>query len=87
MARAFGARPGEEAWSDVATDTERGEVAEELSADERSVREWRRDQFRRLGFGDAESDLLAECGDVDLGRVRSLAAAGCERATLLRIVL
>ena len=71
----------------MATETEHTETVEELSADERSVRDWRREQFLRLGFGEAESDLLAECGDVDLGRVRSLAAAGCDCATLLRIVL
>jgi hypothetical protein len=68
----------------MATETE---PLEALSDDERRVRDWRREQFEQLGFGRAESEMLAECGDVDLGRVRTLAAGGCDLATILRIVL
>jgi hypothetical protein len=62
-------------------------VAESLSADEQRVRDWRWEQFVALGFGHAESDLLADCADVDLGRVRTIVGAGCDHRTALRIVL
>jgi hypothetical protein len=62
-------------------------VVETLSEDERRVRDWRWEQFVALGFGQAESDLLADCADVDLGRVRTLVGAGCDHRTALRIVL
>jgi hypothetical protein len=62
-------------------------VLDELSEDERRVRDWRREQFRALGFASAEAAVLADCREVDLGRVRSLAASGCALDLILRIVL
>lgn len=63
------------------------EPDEELSDQEVLVREWRLSQFRLLGFDLLNSELLAECGHVDLGQVRALIAAGCDRSTALRIVV
>jgi hypothetical protein len=40
-----------------------------------------------LGFDLLNAELLAECGHVDLGQVRALIAAGCDRPTALRIVM
>jgi hypothetical protein len=65
------------------------EIAEiqELSEEGRRVRDWRRQQFESLGFSGAHAEILAECRDVDLGRVRSMVAAGCGLGTVLQIVL
>lgn len=60
---------------------------EELSKDEAQVRDWRRLQFRRLGFDSFEADLLAGSDHVDLGVVRRMAALGCDPDLILRIVL
>jgi hypothetical protein len=62
------------------------EPDEELSDQEVLVREWRLSQFRMLGFDLPNAELLAACGHVDLGQVRALIAAGCDRPTALRIV-
>jgi hypothetical protein len=59
----------------------------ELSDDEVRVREWRREQFRQLGFDGLDVELLADSQHVDLGDVRRLLARGCRHDVLLRIVL
>jgi hypothetical protein len=60
---------------------------EELSDAELRVRDWRREQFRALGFEGIDAEMLAGCQDVDLGRVRQLTARGCSLDLILRIVL
>jgi hypothetical protein len=60
--------------------------AEALTEIARVVR-WRRDQLRGLGFADIEADLLADCPEVDLGRVRTLVHTGCPLGLALRIVI
>ena len=60
--------------------------AEALTEDGR-VLEWRRDQFRGLGFADIEADLLAGWPQVDLGRVRTLIHIGCPLELAFRIVI
>jgi hypothetical protein len=57
------------------------------SPEHAQVHEWRQEQLRALGFGEAAAELLADCIDVDLGRVRSLVRAGCLPDLVLRIVL
>ena len=47
---------------------------------------WRLEQFRSLGFSDAEAIDLAG-SDVDLQLMRSLVAAKCPRHLALRIAL
>ena len=64
-------------------DEERGE---ELS-EEDLVLAWRMEQLLGLGFSDIQAMALARSPDVDLAQVRSLARAGCEHTTLLRIVV
>lgn len=66
--------------------------ADEIAANEApsgtdSVCQWRHEQFVRLGFEDSQATLLAYCSHVDLGRVRDLASRGCDRGTLMRIVI
>jgi hypothetical protein len=51
------------------------------------VQQWRHEQFLKLGFDDSQAMLLAHCTHVDLGRVRGLMAHGCDRTTLMRIVI
>jgi hypothetical protein len=48
------------------------------------VREWRRDQFHRLGFTSSEARSLAASG-ADLTAARALIAGGCDPATAYRI--
>lgn len=60
---------------------------EAYAEDERRVHEWRREQFRRLGFSELEAETLAATPDVDLHRVRTLTEQGCARTLVLRIVL
>ena len=59
---------------------------EELLGEERAILLWRAEQFRRLGFSDSDSWLLAE-SDADLGMARRLDGAGCVLETALRILL
>jgi hypothetical protein len=57
------------------------------SPEHAQVHKWRQEQLCALGFGEAAAELLADCIDVDLGRVRSLVRAGCLPDLVLRIVL
>ena len=47
---------------------------------------WRIDQFKELGFGEAEASDLAE-SDADLGQARHLLATGCSSTLALEILL
>ena len=49
------------------------------------VRQWRRDQFYRLGFTSSDARTLAISG-ADLTATRDLIAHGCDPATAYRIV-
>jgi len=49
------------------------------------VRQWRREQFYRLGFSNSDARTLARSG-ADLTRTRALIARGCDPATAYRIV-
>jgi hypothetical protein len=63
------------------------ETPAETPSDTDSVHRWRHEQFVRLGFDDSQATLLAFCSHVDLGQVRGLIGRGCDRETLMRIVL
>ena len=63
------------------------EPVEERSSEERAVRAWRRCEFVRAGFTEAIADVLADCLEIDLERVRGIVAAGCAPALATRIVL
>jgi hypothetical protein len=60
---------------------------EERSVEERAVQAWRRREFVRAGFCEAIADVLADCLEVDLERVRGIVAAGCAPALATRILL
>jgi hypothetical protein len=47
---------------------------------------WRIDQFKQLGFSEAEASDLAE-SDADLGQARHLLTTGCSSTLALRILL
>jgi len=47
---------------------------------------WRIDQFKALGFSEAEASDLAE-SDADLGQARHLLATGCSSTLALEILL
>ena len=47
---------------------------------------WRVDQFKELGFSEAEASDLAE-SDADLGQARHLLATGCSSTLALQILL
>ena len=47
---------------------------------------WRIDQFKELGFSEAEASDLAE-SDADLGQARHLLATGCSLPLALEILL
>ena len=49
------------------------------------VRQWRREQFYRLGFSNSDARTLARSG-ADLTATRDLIAHGCDPATAYRIV-
>ena len=49
------------------------------------VRQWRREQFYRLGFSNSDARTLARSG-ADLTATRELIAKGCDPATAYRIV-
>jgi len=49
------------------------------------VRQWRRDQFYRLGFTTSDARTLALSG-ADLTATRKLIEKGCDPATAYRIV-
>jgi hypothetical protein len=49
------------------------------------VRQWRREQFYRLGFSNSDARTLARSG-ADLTATRVLIAQGCDPATAYRIV-
>jgi hypothetical protein len=66
---------------------DREDVVEERSVEERAVQAWRRGEFVRAGFTDAIADVLADCVEIDLERVRGLVAAGCAPTLAARIVL
>jgi hypothetical protein len=57
-----------------------------LTQEQCRVLVWRTAQFVDLGFGEDESIALAK-GPVDLGRARTLMAAGCSPETASRILL
>ncbi|MGH3127435.1 MAG: hypothetical protein ACRDPX_05925 [Gaiellaceae bacterium] len=59
---------------------------DELSSEDQRVVGWRYDQFRSLGFGDAECWLLVDSG-ADLQLTRSLIGSGCPLHLALRIVV
>lgn len=63
------------------------ETAYEVSCDADPVHRWRYEQLVRLGFEDSQATVLASCSYVDLGQVRDLMSRGCERGTLMRIVI
>jgi hypothetical protein len=52
---------------------------------------WRIDQFKELGFSEAEASDLAESdadeSDADLGQARHLLATGCSAPLALEILL
>ncbi len=50
------------------------------------VRSWRREQFVRLGFSEAEALLLAD-SEADLGQARYLLDRGCSSPLALQILL
>jgi hypothetical protein len=50
-----------------------------------AVRQWRREQFYRLGFSNSDARTLARSG-ADLTATRELIAKGCDPATAYRIV-
>ena len=50
-----------------------------------AVRQWRREQFYRLGFSNSDARTLARSG-ADLTATRELIAHGCDPATAYRIV-
>jgi hypothetical protein len=68
------------------TDSTVTEELEELSAEERKIRDWRYDQLLALGLSQAHAELLADVG-TDLGFVRRLVAAGCSPDLAARIAL
>ena len=49
------------------------------------VRQWRRDQFYRLGFSNSDARTLAVSG-ADLTATRELIENGCNPATAYRII-
>jgi hypothetical protein len=49
------------------------------------VRQWRREQFYRLGFSNSDARTLAVSG-ADLTAARELIEKGCDPATAYRIV-
>lgn len=49
------------------------------------VRQWRREQFYRLGFSGSDARTLARSG-ADLTATRKLLAKGCDHETAYRIV-
>jgi hypothetical protein len=49
------------------------------------VRQWRREQFYRLGFSGSDARTLARSG-ADLSTTRKLIADGCDPETVYRIV-
>jgi hypothetical protein len=49
------------------------------------VRQWRREQFYRLGFSNSDARTLSRSG-ADLTTTRELIANGCDRETAYRIV-
>jgi hypothetical protein len=49
------------------------------------VRQWRREQFYRLGFSNSDARTLAKSG-ADLTATRELIEHGCDPATAYRIV-
>jgi hypothetical protein len=59
---------------------------EELLGEEREILLWRAEQFRRLGFSETDSWLLAE-SEADLGVARGLHGGGCRLETALKILL
>lgn len=63
------------------------ETSGETASDTDPVHRWRHEQLVRLGFEDSQATLLAFCSHVDLGQVRDLMSRGCDRRTLMRIVI
>ena len=49
------------------------------------MRQWRREQFYRLGFSNSDARTLARSG-ADLTATRKLIAEGCDPETAYRIV-
>ena len=63
------------------------ETTNEPASETDSVQQWRHEQLLRLGFDVSQATLLAFSPHVDLGRVRLLLTRGCDRRTLMRIVI
>jgi hypothetical protein len=61
-------------------------TAQEPFGEERAILLWRAEQFRRLGFSEADAWLLAE-SEADLGVARRLHGSGCGVGLALRILL
>jgi len=57
----------------------------QIRSDAVRVRQWRREQFYRLGFSNSDARTLARSG-ADLTATRELIAHGCDPATAYRIV-
>ena len=62
------------------------EELDELSPEERKIRDWRYDQLLDLGLSQAHAERLADVG-TDLGFVRRLVSAGCAPDLAARIAL
>ncbi|HVW90359.1 MAG TPA: hypothetical protein VHC01_12925 [Gaiellaceae bacterium] len=62
------------------------EELDELSPEERKIRDWRYDQLLELGLSQAHAELLADVG-TDLGLIRRLVGAGCAPDLAARIAL
>ncbi len=57
-----------------------------LRSEDVDIFRWRAEQFRQLGFGDAEAADLA-ASDADLGQARYLLGSGCPPHLALAILL
>lgn len=68
------------------TGTELDEAAAETTGEERLVRDWRLDQFLRLGFGPGAAVALVD-SPADLSVARRLIGQGCPPATAAAILL
>lgn len=62
------------------------EELDELSPEERKIRDWRYDQLLELGLSQAHAELLADVG-TDLGFIRRLVGSGCSPDLAARIAL
>jgi hypothetical protein len=76
-------RTSTRSYEEMSSDTEpreRGCIDEQ-----RLIQQWRREQFRVMGFAPAEARRLT-AASVDLGDMRRLLAAGCPPETARRIL-